>query len=100
MFSPLALLQERQCQPIYDALDTGSYKAALAHANKLLKKQPNFPLASSLKAIALARSGRRDEALATCEEVIKAKPTDLSVLNALSFVMGSLGRSAFCWSLA
>ncbi|KAE9409642.1 actin cytoskeleton organization protein [Gymnopus androsaceus JB14] len=83
---------DRQIRPIYDALDTGSNKSAIVACNKLLKKHPKNALVQSLKALALVRSQKVEEALALCDEVLESKPTDDSTLNAMMHVLRGLGR--------
>ncbi|KAF8583207.1 actin cytoskeleton organization protein [Ramaria rubella] len=88
----MSALQERQVKPIYDALETGSLKAALQACNKLLKKQPNSELVKSLKALTLARSGKSEESSSLCDEVLARKPTEDIILAALSHSLRALGR--------
>ncbi|KAJ7774915.1 actin cytoskeleton organization protein [Mycena metata] len=83
---------ERQIKPIYEALDTGSNKAAIVACNKLLKKHPKNELIKALKALALVRSQKVEESLVLCDEVLAAKPTDDGVLTALMHVLRGLGR--------
>ncbi|KAE9393029.1 hypothetical protein BT96DRAFT_959176 [Gymnopus androsaceus JB14] len=83
---------DRQIRPIYDALDTGSNKSAILACNKLLKKHPKNALVQSLKALALVRSQKVEEALALCDEVLESKPIDDSTLNAMMHVLRGLGR--------
>ncbi|KAI0810968.1 N-acetyltransferase B complex non catalytic subunit-domain-containing protein [Irpex lacteus] len=83
---------DRQIRQIYDALDSGSSKAAIVACTKLLKKQPNNDLAKALKALALVRTQKVEESLVLCDEVLAAKPSDESVLNAMSHVLRGLGR--------
>ncbi|KAF5377028.1 hypothetical protein D9757_007708 [Collybiopsis confluens] len=83
---------DRQIRPIYDALDTGSNKSAIVACNKLLKKHPKNALVQALKALALVRSQKVEEALALCDEVLESKPADDSTLNAMMHVLRGLGR--------
>ncbi|TFK76275.1 actin cytoskeleton organization protein [Pluteus cervinus] len=83
---------ERQIKPIYDSLDTGSNKSAIVACNKLLKKYPKNELIKSLKALALVRSQKVEEALVLCDELLQAKPTDDPVLTALMHCLRGLGR--------
>ncbi|KAH9063337.1 N-acetyltransferase B complex non catalytic subunit-domain-containing protein [Lactarius vividus] len=90
--SSLAL--ERQIRPIYDALDSGSHKSALVTCNKLLKKHPKNEHLKALKALALTRAQKFEEAIALCEEVLATKPTDEGTINALMHALRLLGRYA------
>eukprot|EP00983_Pelagomonas_calceolata_P125657 1161226-Pelagomonas_calceolata.AAC.2 len=47
---------------LYDYLDSGNYKAGLKLANNLLEKNSKSNLVKSLKAYALERTGKTDEA--------------------------------------
>ncbi|KAF8163363.1 actin cytoskeleton organization protein [Crassisporium funariophilum] len=87
-----ALALDRQIRPIYDALDTGSNKSAIVACNKLLKKHPKNDLIKSLKALALIRSQKVEEALVICDEVLESKPTHDGVLTAMMHVLRGLGR--------
>ncbi|KZO97767.1 hypothetical protein CALVIDRAFT_60044 [Calocera viscosa TUFC12733] len=85
-------LEERQLKPIYAALETNSLKSALQHCNKLLKKRPNWDVVKALKALALQRGLKTDEASALCDEILKNKPSDESTLLALNLTLRPLGR--------
>ncbi|KZT51165.1 hypothetical protein CALCODRAFT_503854 [Calocera cornea HHB12733] len=85
-------LEERQLKPIYAALETNSLKSALQHCNKLLKKRPNWDIVKALKALALQRGLKTDEASALCDEILKNKPSDESTLLALNLTLRPLGR--------
>ncbi|KAK9804253.1 hypothetical protein WJX72_003568 [[Myrmecia] bisecta] len=82
---------ERRLRPVYDAIDIGSWKAAIKHANTALAKYKNDQLLRCLKALALQRNGRPDEALQACEEVRRATPDDERVLFTLGLVYRRLG---------
>lgn len=45
-----------------------------------------------MKALALVRTQKVEESLVLCDEVLAAKPSDESVLNAMSHVLRGLGR--------
>ncbi|KAG0255713.1 N-alpha-acetyltransferase 25, NatB auxiliary subunit [Actinomortierella ambigua] len=85
--------QERRLKPIYDALEVGNYREALALCNKALKKQPDLHVAKALKAAALERTGRMQEALDVCQELQWIKPTDEATLRTLSMVLRSCGKN-------
>ncbi|KAG0240907.1 N-alpha-acetyltransferase 25, NatB auxiliary subunit [Actinomortierella wolfii] len=84
--------QERRLKPIYDALEVGNYREALALCTKALKKQPDLHVAKALKAAALERMGRMEEALALCDELQLIKPTDDATLRTLSMVLRTCGK--------
>ncbi|THG98979.1 hypothetical protein EW026_g3303 [Hermanssonia centrifuga] len=77
---------------LIEAIDTGSNKTALSSCNKLLKKQPQNDLVKALKALALSRLQKFEEAGALCEEILASKPTDESTLGAMSHTLRGLGR--------
>ncbi|XP_067935539.1 N-alpha-acetyltransferase 25, NatB auxiliary subunit-like isoform X2 [Watersipora subatra] len=75
---------ERKLRPIYDCLDYGNYKKALQESEKVLKKHPASNTAKSLKALAMIRLGRIEEALPIAESVHSTKPSDESTLQVLN----------------
>ncbi|KAI8921305.1 N-acetyltransferase B complex non catalytic subunit-domain-containing protein [Powellomyces hirtus] len=77
---------ERKLRPIYEALDSYNNKQAVALCTKALKKQGDAIIIKSLKAVALDRLGRDDEALEICEEIRKTNPTDEAVLQYIVMV--------------
>ncbi|RLN29014.1 phagocyte signaling-impaired protein [Panicum miliaceum] len=56
-------IPERRVRPIWDAVDSRQYKAALKLCTGLLAKHPTSPYALALKALILERMGKPDEAL-------------------------------------
>ncbi|CAN6351382.1 unnamed protein product [Urochloa humidicola] len=56
-------IPERRVRPIWDAVDSRQYKAALKLCTGLLAKHPASPYALALKALILERMGKPDEAL-------------------------------------
>ncbi|CAL4892933.1 unnamed protein product [Urochloa decumbens] len=56
-------IPERRVRPIWDAVDSRQYKAALKLCTALLAKHPTSPYALALKALILERMGKPDEAL-------------------------------------
>ncbi|ORE08641.1 hypothetical protein BCV72DRAFT_303592 [Rhizopus microsporus var. microsporus] len=81
---------EKKLRPLYEAIDEGQNKLALQHCAKLLKKNPDWPLA--LKSLTLVRSGKDSEALQLCEQVKKAIPTDEPTLQAVTLALKELGK--------
>lgn len=100
-FNPLALLQERQCAPVYSALDSGNPSAALRQCDGLLAKQPDLHLAAALRSLALVRLGRRADASKQVDGLLAATSKNKalldggsSLLHVLSIALGSLGRTS------
>uniref|UniRef100_A0A914ULN6 N-terminal acetyltransferase B complex subunit NAA25 homolog n=1 Tax=Plectus sambesii TaxID=2011161 RepID=A0A914ULN6_9BILA len=60
---------ERRLKPIYDAIDSGNNKKAAQEADKVLKKHAGTHCAKALKALALVRSERQDEAWTLIDEL-------------------------------
>ena len=73
-----------------DYLDNGNNKKALQEADKVLKKQPDFPCCKVLKALALMRMGREDEAQPLIDSVLDESPTDESTLQAMNIAFKEL----------
>jgi N-terminal acetyltransferase B complex non-catalytic subunit len=66
----------------------------LVTCNKLLKKHPKNDHLKALKALALTRAQKFEEAIVLCEEVLATKPTDDGIINALMHALRHLGRFA------
>ncbi|SPO31584.1 related to MDM20  len=94
-FNPVAMLAERTCGPIYNAIDTGNNSLAIRHADKILQSQPDLALASSLKALALVRSGKRDEASDICTKLVSRglRKGEDNALTPLTWTLSRLGRT-------
>ncbi|KAH7960037.1 hypothetical protein HPB49_016416 [Dermacentor silvarum] len=73
-------------------LDNGNHKKALQEAEKLLKKQKDFSCAKALKALALVRLSRSDEALSVLKELQAEAPTDDATLQAMTLCYRELER--------
>ena len=71
----------RKLQPIYNAVDARNYKAAIKLCSK--KDLEKWDIVKTLKAHALERTGKIDEALDLCRDVKARNPTDAAVLNTL-----------------
>ncbi|PWY97926.1 hypothetical protein BCV70DRAFT_202414 [Testicularia cyperi] len=95
-FNPLALLAERTCGPIYNAIDTGNNVLAVRHADKILASQPDLALAMALKSLALVRSGKHADANAVCDKLIARglRKGEDGALTPLTWTLGRLGRRA------
>ncbi|XP_075739875.1 N-alpha-acetyltransferase 25, NatB auxiliary subunit [Rhipicephalus microplus] len=85
-------ISERRLRPVYDYLDNGNHKKALQEAEKLLKKQKDFSCAKALKALALVRLSRLDEALSVLKELQAEAPTDDATLQAMTLCYRELER--------
>ena len=70
-------VRARKLQPIYNALDARNYKMAIKLCAK--KDLERWDIVKTLKAHALERLGRVEEALEVCAEVAARKPTDETV---------------------
>jgi len=75
---------ERKLRPLYDALDNLNNKQAIQRADKILKKEKDFHCAKVLKALAMVRLMKCQDALALLEEVKSHFPLDESTLQAMS----------------
>ena len=76
--------------PIPDYLDNGNNKKALQEAEKVLKKQPDFPCCKVLKSLALMRMGREAESQPLLDSVLDESPTDESTLQAMNIAFKEL----------
>jgi len=78
-----------------DYLDNGNNKKALQEADKVLKKQSDFPCCKVLKALALMRMGREEEAQPLIDSVLNESPTDESTLQAMNIAYKELQQREF-----
>ncbi|ORY95533.1 N-acetyltransferase B complex non catalytic subunit-domain-containing protein [Syncephalastrum racemosum] len=85
-------LTEKRLRPLYEAIDDGQNKSALQLANKLLKKNTEWPLVKALKAVVLVRTGKTEEATELCDQVKKTIPTDEPTLQAITMAYQELGQ--------
>ncbi|XP_072997534.1 N-terminal acetyltransferase B complex auxiliary subunit NAA25 isoform X1 [Typha latifolia] len=89
---------ERRVRPIWDAVDSRQFKAALKLSVALLAKYPNSPYALALKALILEKMGKPDEALSMCLNAKELLCSDNAVhiddltLNTLQIVFQRLDR--------
>ncbi|MEW5318613.1 MAG: hypothetical protein WDW38_009823 [Sanguina aurantia] len=83
---------ERKVRPVYDALDTRNWKAALKACAATLVKYPGNALTLTLKAIALERMGKHSEAMQVCDEALASKPSDEHTLHTLVIVLKGAKR--------
>ncbi|KAH8549871.1 N-acetyltransferase B complex non catalytic subunit-domain-containing protein [Umbelopsis sp. PMI_123] len=85
-------MADRKLRPLYEAIDEGHNKEALQLANKILKKTPDFVLVKALKALALVRSGKEDEASDLCAQVKASQPIDEPTLQAATMAYKEIGQ--------
>nr|CAD1839857.1 unnamed protein product [Ananas comosus var. bracteatus] len=91
-------IPERRVRPIWDAVDSRQFKAALKLSAALLAKYPNSPYALALKALILERMGKPDEALSVCSNAMELLFSDNVVhiddltLSTLQIVFQRLDR--------
>ncbi|KAF9993543.1 hypothetical protein BGZ65_010907, partial [Modicella reniformis] len=83
---------EKKLRPIYDAMEVGKYREGILLCNKALKKQPDLHIVKALKALAFERSGKMNDAMPLCDEILRAKPTDEATLRTLTMVLRSAGK--------
>ncbi len=62
----------------------GNNKKALQEAEKVLKKQPDFVCCKALKALALVRLDRAEEAVPILNAVVEEGTTDEGALQAMN----------------
>ena len=86
------VLDQYRCGKIYDAIDTGNNRLAIAKADQLIKTATPSPLAKVLKCIALVRLGEYKEAGELSDEILKGR-IDMSMLYPLKFVLPRLDRT-------
>ena len=86
------VLDQYRCGQIYDAIDTGNNRLAIAKADQLIKTATPSPLAKVLKCIALVRLGEYKEAGELSDEILKGR-IDMSMLYPLKFVLPRLDRT-------
>ncbi|CAL8129828.1 unnamed protein product [Orchesella dallaii] len=77
-------VRERRLRPIYELLDSGNNKKVIAEVDRVMKKNPTFTCAKVLKALALIRMNKTNEARGILKPVLKEVPTDDGTIQALS----------------
>ncbi|KAG9455227.1 hypothetical protein H6P81_008131 [Aristolochia fimbriata] len=91
-------IPERRVRPIWDAVDSRQFKAALKLSNALLTKCPNSPYAIALKALIVERLGKQDEAYTLClsakDQLLSSDALQIDdlTLNTLQIVFQRLDR--------
>ncbi|CAM9524404.1 unnamed protein product, partial [Phaeothamnion confervicola] len=82
-------VRQRKLQSVYNALESHNFRQAIKLCEK--KDLEKWPVTKALKACALARMGRTDEAMDLCREVKTTTPTDEPTINALTYAYRILG---------
>lgn len=70
---------------VSDCLESGNNKKALQEAEKVLKKSPSILCFRALKALALLRMGRDDEADILVDQIAAESPSDDATLQVMTF---------------
>jgi len=83
-------VRERRLRPIYDAIDSGQYKQSIQLCTKLLKKNEDPLIVKALMGLTMQRMHKPEEAKKLADEVKAGKPTDESVLQALTLTYRAL----------
>lgn len=76
-----------------DWLDNGNNKKALQEADKVLKKNPEFVCCKALKALALVRLSREEEASPILNAIVDQGTTDEGALQALNIAFRETHQS-------
>ncbi|XP_022660618.1 N-alpha-acetyltransferase 25, NatB auxiliary subunit-like [Varroa jacobsoni] len=89
-----ALLEERRLRTVYDFFDNSDYKRALQDCDKVIKKYGNKmgPTVYALKALALTKLYRWQDANKLMDELIKKQPTEDSALSPLVIALRDAER--------
>ena len=94
-------VRRRKISPLYAAIDSQNWKGVFKLCSK--KDIENWDIVLTLKAHALERTGKHDEALALCRQVAARKPTDTSVLSTLALnfkLLDAVEESTACYENA
>uniref|UniRef100_A0A914I777 N-terminal acetyltransferase B complex subunit MDM20 homolog n=1 Tax=Globodera rostochiensis TaxID=31243 RepID=A0A914I777_GLORO len=86
----------RRLRPLYDLVDAGQNKKAISEADKMLKKHPKLHTANALKALALIRIERFNDAEAlinSLEDICRTDEIDEAFVQALSHCYKELNRA-------
>lgn len=102
-------IPERRVRPIWDAVDSRQFKAALKLSTSLLSKYPKSPYAIALKGLILERMGKPDEALSVClnakerlysDDVVFIDDLTLSTLQIVFARLDRLDLATACYEYA
>ena len=75
-----------------EAIDNAQYKKAVQLCDKVLKKQTDSQAGKALKALALSRLQRVDEATALISKLVQEKPVDEGTLQAMTMYFRETGQ--------
>lgn len=76
-------VEEHRMRETFDALENGQNTIALKCVQAALKKHPGSLYAKAVRALVYHRLGQGGNAVASADEVIAAKPTEIAILNML-----------------
>ena len=82
-----------------DWLDNSNNKKALQEADKVLKKQPDFVCCKALKALALVRLGREEEASPILDSILQRGTCDEGALKAMNVALREMQQRKFLLKL-
>ena len=75
-----------------EAIDNMQYKKAVQLCDKVLKKQTDLQAGKALKALALSRQQRVEEATALINQLVLEKPVDEGTLQAMTMYFREAGQ--------
>ena len=75
-----------------EAIDNMQYKKAVQLCDKVLKKQTDLQAGKALKALALSRLQRVDEATALIGQLVQERPVDEGTLQAMAMYFRETGQ--------
>ena len=75
-----------------EAIDNMQYKKAVQLCDKVLKKQTDLQAGKALKALALSRQQRVEEATALINQLMGEKPVDEGTLQAMTMYFRETGQ--------
>lgn len=75
-----------------EAIDNMQYKKAVQLCDKVLKKQTDLQAGKALKALALSRQQRVEEATALINQLVLEKPVDEGTLQAMTMYFRETGQ--------
>lgn len=76
-------VEEHRMYDTFDALDNGKNRIALKCVQAAIKKHPQSWYAKAVRALVYHRLGQGKDAIASADEVVAAKPTEIPILNML-----------------
>ena len=85
---------------LIDWLDNSNNKKALQEADKVLKKQPDFVCCKALKALALVRLGREEEASPILDSILQRGTCDEGALQAMNVALREMQQRKFLLNIS